>query len=135
MPRPAQEAVGGVCGGQRSLQALGEADPEDRERLVEPFPHTGGRTRMVRVQASGEVLSQPASGLDVAVRVGAGEDRLHPRPVRLRQIHQDIALRVDLTPLEHRGSAEGLGDGRVQGLRAIEDHQHAAGQALVAAAP
>ena len=78
-------------------------------------------------------MQQSAGGRDVAVRVGAGEDRLHPWPLRLGQILQHIALLVDLTPLEHGGGTERLGHGRVEGLRPIEDHEQAAVGAEAAA--
>ena len=46
------------------------------QRLVEPFPHARGRTRVVSVQAPRQVLQQTLGRLDVAVRVGAREDRV-----------------------------------------------------------
>ena len=46
------------------------------QRLVEPFPHARGRTRVVSVHAPRQVLQQTLGRLDVAVRVGAREDRV-----------------------------------------------------------
>ena len=81
--------------------------------------------RVVSVQAPRQVLQQTLGRLDVAVRVGAREDRLHPRPLCLREMLQDVPALMDLTPLHQRGAPECLGHGRVEGLRAIDDHQQA----------
>ena len=47
---------------------------------------------------------------------------------------QDVPARMDLTPLHQRGAPECLGHGRVEGLRAIDDHQQAPVGAQPAAA-
>ena len=52
---PADEALGGVGGGQRALETGSEAEREHGHGLFEPFPHTGRRARMFPVEAAGEV--------------------------------------------------------------------------------
>ena len=52
---PADEALGGVGRGQRALETRQEAEGEHRHRLLDPFPHTGRRARMLPVEATGEV--------------------------------------------------------------------------------
>ena len=45
---------------------------------------------VVSVQAPRQVLQQTLGRLDVAVRVGAREDHLHPRPLCLREMLQEL---------------------------------------------
>ena len=76
--RSAEETLDGVRGGERSLETLRQTHAEHGQRLVEPFPHARGRTRVVSVQAPRQVLQQTLGRLDVAVRVGAREDPPSP---------------------------------------------------------
>ena len=48
---PADEALGGVGGGQRALETGSETEREHGHGLFEPFPHTGRRARMFPVEA------------------------------------------------------------------------------------
>ena len=82
-------------------------------------------TRVVGVQATREVLQQTRRRLDVAVRIGAREDRLHPRTLRLGEMLQDVPALMNLTPLHDGRPAERLGHRGVEGLRPIDDHQEA----------
>ena len=104
MARSAEETLDGVRGGERSLETLRQTHAEHGQRLVEPFQHARGRTRVVSVHAPRQVLQQTRGRLDVAVRVGAREDRLHPRPLCLREMRQDVPALMDLTPLHQRGA-------------------------------
>ena len=78
MARSAEETLDGVRGGERSLETLRQTQAEHGQRLVEPFPHARGRTRVVSVQAPRQVLQQTLGRLDGAVRVGAREDPPSP---------------------------------------------------------
>ena len=71
---PADEAFGGVGGGQRALETGREAEREHGHRLLEPFPHTGRRAGMLPVEAAREVAQEPCRGL----HAGPIEIRRHP---------------------------------------------------------
>ena len=83
--------------------------------------------RVVSVQAPRQVLQQTL-GRHVAVRVGAREDRLHPRPLCLEML-QDVPALMDLTtsrmsgsrpcrgPSRHRRSPAGSGRCAARGCR------------------
>ena len=121
-----QEALDRIGRGQRPLQPLGQPERDHGERLVEPFPDTGGRTRMLAIQPAGEVLQAPAGRLDVGTRIGAREDRPDPRPLHLREMLEHVAPLVDLTTLHQGGAPERLGDRGMQRLPAVEDDQQTA---------
>ena len=65
MARTAEQTLDGVRGGERSLETLRQTHAEHGQRLVEPFPHARGRTRVVSVQAMRQVLQQTLGRLDV----------------------------------------------------------------------
>ena len=71
-------------------------------------------------------MQQAPGGLDVGARISPREDRLDPHALGLGQILEHVAPLVDLAPLHQGGGTEGLGHGRVERLRPIEDHEQAA---------
>ena len=88
---------------------------------------------MLSFEATGEVPEQPRRGLHVLALIGPPEDGLHPGPLALRQMVEDVAGLVDLAALHQRGATEDRGDRRPQRLRPIEHGQHASIGAQAAA--
>ena len=78
MARATEQTLDGVRRGERSLETFRQPQAEHGQGVVESFADARGRTRVVGVQATRQVLQQPCRRLDVGVRVGAREDRLHP---------------------------------------------------------
>ena len=58
--------------------------------------------------------------------IRALQDRLHPGPLALRQMIEDVAQLVHLAALDKGDLAEGVAHGFPQGLRTIENHEQAA---------
>ena len=122
---PADEALDGVRRSERALEPGREVQRQDGHRLLEPFPHTGGCSGMLPVEAACEVPKQPRGGRDILALIRPPENRLHPGPLTLWQVVEDVAGLVDLATLPERGTVEHRGDCRPQCLRPIEHHQDA----------
>ena len=109
-----------------SAEPLRELQLDYGECLVEPFPYAGGCTRIIDVQPPGQVLQQAPGRLDVGVRIGAREGRLHPRTLGLGQILEHVAPFMHLASLYQGCGAEGLHHRSVERLRSIEDDEQTA---------
>ena len=106
---PAQEALDGIRRNERPLETFGQPESDHRQRFVEAFAHTGGRTRMISVQSAGQVLKALSCPRDVSTGIGPGEGRPDPRLLRFGEMLEHVAPRVDLTALHQRRAPEGLG--------------------------
>ena len=108
-----QQTLGGIGRPQRSLEARREVEAEDRQRLGEPFVDAAGGTRMLVVEVLREVGEQSAGDLDVGRQIRPSDDGLHPRPLPLRQVVEDVPQFMDLTALDEGGLAEDRAGGLV----------------------
>src|SRR5438874_433029 len=59
------KTLDGVGRRERLTEAIGEAEREDGERLLEPFAHTGRRTRITILEPARQILQQPSGRRDV----------------------------------------------------------------------
>ena len=70
MTSPADETLGRIGGRERPPQAVGQIEPEHRERFVETFTDALGRTGMMRLESTREVGEKATSGSDVDTAIG-----------------------------------------------------------------
>jgi hypothetical protein len=83
-PRQLDSALDRIGGGERLAEAIGKAEGEDGERLVQSFAHAGRRARIAVFQAACEILEHAARDRDVGLFVGARHDRADPRTLAFR---------------------------------------------------
>src|SRR6185312_9726128 len=57
VPGAADQALGGIGGGERPLQSLRQPETDDGERFVQPFAHALGSTGILVLQASREIAA------------------------------------------------------------------------------
>ena len=81
---------------------------------------------MVRLEPACEVEQETAGRGHVDTPIRALQDRLHPGPLALRQMIEDVAQLVHLAALDKGDLAEGVAHGFPQDLRTIENHEQAA---------
>ena len=103
VPGAADQTLDRVGRRERLPEAIGEAEREDGEGLVESFTHARRGTRIPVLESSRQILQETTRRCDLGLLVGARDDRADPGPLPLRQMVQDVAELVDLTALNQRG--------------------------------
>lgn len=94
--------------------------------FLQAFAHAGGRAGVLGLQPARQVPQQAGRRRDVGAVVRAAHDGLHPGPLTLGEVLEDIPQLVDWAALDESDLAEHRRDGFSQGLRTIEDHEQAA---------
>ena len=90
----ADQTLGRVGARERPPQAVGQIEPEHRERFVEAFPDALGRTGMIGRESPREVGEEATGRGDIGTAIRAVQNRLHPGPLPLRQMIKDVAQLV-----------------------------------------
>ena len=78
-----------------------------------PSRTLGRRAGVAILEAPREILELASSGRDLGLHVGSHDDHADPRPLALRQVLQDVAEFVHLTPVNQGSRPQCLDTGRV----------------------
>src|SRR5882672_8167173 len=113
-----------VRGPESPMQRTVDAESQDGECFVQAFLDGTGGAGMFAPELRREVFESAVGPIDAVAGPGAVHCGLHPGFLPLRQVLQDVAELVNLTPLHQRPLAEGDTDGLAQPLAAV-DHEQA----------
>src|SRR5439155_5164860 len=100
--RSTHETLDRIRRGQRETKSFREAEAEDGQRFIEPFPNALRSTRPLIGETSCEILQESSSCHDVGAVIRAIENRPYPRPLPFRQVIEHVTPFVHLASLNQR---------------------------------
>jgi hypothetical protein len=98
VPRAADQAFDRIGRRDRLPEAIGQAEREDGEGVVEAFTDARRGTWIPVLESTRQIVQETTSGGDLDVPVGARDDRADPGPLAFREMLQDVSQLVDLMP-------------------------------------
>ncbi len=119
---PAVQVLDGVRGSQFPVERAPDAEPLERERLVESFKDRSSGSGMLGFEGGGQTFESPLRDLRIAENPSFLQNGLHALVKMIWKVTQDVATLVDLAALDLGQRAEHLSDRRAERLGPI-DHE------------